>query len=141
MEFDVGASGFLRVNRIKVRPDGQEHIITLPKALKVHGEVQDEATGQPISHFRIAIGWPSWNPIDNTTNAQWSKFDRFWLNFANSAYSHSFEEAVMYGLTVNRGYILKFVADGYAPFISRVIDPDEGDVQLNVGLRQASCHR
>ena len=41
------------------------------------------------------------------------------------------------GGTENRGYILKFMADGYASFVSRVFGPDEGDVELNVTLRRA----
>jgi RNA polymerase sigma factor (sigma-70 family) len=134
MEFDVAASGFLRVNRVKVRPDGQEHIITLPTALRVHGKVQDEATGQPIPHFRIITGWPNRNPLTGTTNAEWSPFDRFFgLDFANGAYN-SYEEGGR-----DTSYILKFVADDYAPFISRVIDRDEGDVQLDVTLRRAAA--
>jgi len=138
LTFDVQADGFSRVDGIKVRPDGQEHTVTLPTALVVHGSVSDQLTGQPIPHFRIAQGWPEWNPVNNTTNADWSTIGRFWLDFANGTYSNRFEEAVVGG-TDNRGYFLKFMAEGYAPYISRVIRPDEGDVQLNVSLRRASA--
>ncbi|MEJ0088864.1 MAG: sigma-70 family RNA polymerase sigma factor [Limisphaerales bacterium] len=136
MTFDVQASGFLRVDGVKIRPDGKEHIITLPQALVVHGVVWDAATGLRIPKFRIAMGRPVWNPMDNTTNAQWSTIGRFWLDFAGGTYRDSFEEGVVGG-TKNPGYILKFIADGYAPFISRMIASDEGDVELNVTLHRA----
>ena len=136
LTFDVQASGYLRVDDVKVRPDGEEHIITLPSALVVHGAVYDADTGQRIPRFRIVQGWPEWNPVAGTTNVQWSAIGRFWLDFANGAYTNRFEEAVMGGAE-NRGYVLKFQADGYAPFVSRVIGPDEGNVQLDVVLHRA----
>jgi RNA polymerase sigma factor (sigma-70 family) len=137
MKFDVQATGFLRANGIKVHPDGEEHEITISKALVVHGAVWDAATGDRIPKFRVAMGWPEWNPIDNTTNAHWSTIGRFWLDFTGGTYSKTMEEGVIGG-TPNPGYILKFIADGYAPFISRVIGPDEGDVELNVNLHRAA---
>ncbi len=138
LTFDAQASGFLRVDGVKVHPDGEEHVITLPAALVVHGAVYDAETGQRIPRFRLVQGWPSWNPVTGTTNAEWSTIGRFWLDFANGAYTNTFEEAVMGG-TENRGYILKFQAEGYAPFISRVIQPDEGDVKLDVVLHRAAA--
>lgn len=137
MKFDVQATGFLRANGIKVHPDGEEHDITISKALVVHGIVWDAATGDRIPKLRVAMGWPEWNPVDNTTNAHWSTIGRFWLDFTGGTYSKTMEEGVISG-TPNPGYILKFIADGYAPFISRVIGPDEGDVELNVNLHRAT---
>ena len=137
MKFDVQAAGFMRVFQVSVRPDGEEHLITLNKALTIHGIVWDEATGLRIPQFRIAKGWPEWNPADNSTNAHWSTIGRYWLDFTGGTYHDSFDEPVILG-TENRGYILKFIADGYAPFISRVIGPDEGDVELNVTLHRAA---
>ena len=138
LTFDVQASGFMRVSDVKIQPDGEEHIITLPSALVVHGAVYDAATGRRIPRFRLVQGWPGRNPVAGTTNVQWSTIGRFWLDFQNGAYTNSFEEGVLGG-TKNPGYILKFMADGYAPFVSRVIGADEGDVQLNVNLHRAAA--
>ncbi len=80
-------------------------------------------TGQRLPRFRVIQGWPVPNPVDGTTNAHWSNIGRFWLDFANGAYTNRFEEAVLGG-TKNPGYMLKFIADGYAPFVSRAIGPD-----------------
>lgn len=135
LTFDVQARGYLRIDGIKVHPDGQEHVVTLSTALVVHGFVHDALTGEPIPHFRVVEGWPEVNAMNGTTNAQWSDIGRFWLAFGNGVYTNSFEEEVTRG---NPGFILKFIADGYSPFISRVIREDEGDVRLNVSLDRAA---
>jgi hypothetical protein len=36
-------------------------------------------------------------------------------------------------------FVLKFIADGYAPFISRVISANEGNVELNVTKKRANA--
>ena len=137
MTFNASASGFLHVNDIKIHPDGEEHIITLQNALVVHGVVYDEVTGERIPKFRIAQGWPSFNPVEGATNIEWSPIGRFWLDFSGGTYSNTFEEAVISG-EKNPGYVLKFISDGYRPFISRVIGANEGSVELNVTLRRAT---
>lgn len=136
MRLTVRASGFQNASDIYIRPDDQEHVITLSKALVVHGEVTDAATGKRIPKFRIIQGWPVWNPVNNTTNVEWSSIARFWLDFSDGTYSKTFEEPVVGG-PKNPGYFLKFTADGYQAYVSRVIQPDEGDVELNVPLQPA----
>ena len=132
LTFDFQAAGFMRLNDVKIRPDGQEHVISLPPALTVFGTVRDE-NGQPVPRFRIISGWPG-SPAD--AGVMWSTLDRFWLSFAGGEYRHSFEEAVVSG-TANRGYVLKFEAEDYAPFVSRVIRADEGEARIEVTLRSA----
>ena len=136
MKLTARASGFLNAQEIRIRPDDAEHVITLSQALVVHGKVFDEATGLRIQKFRIAQGWPNWNPLEGTTNAEWSSIGRFWLDYSGGTYSKTFEEAVVGG-TPNRGYFLKFMAEGYQPFVSRLIAADEGDMELNVTLQWA----
>ena len=136
MRFTARAAGFHNTQDIFIRPDDQEHRITLENALVVHGEVRDADTHQLIPKFRIAQGWPDWNPVDNTTNAQWSTIDRFWSSFSSGVYSNTLEEAVVGG-TKNRGYFLKFIAEGYQSFVSRLIGANEGNVELNIALHPA----
>ena len=137
MNLTAYATGFLRTGGVMIRPDDEEHLLTLQTALVVHGTVCDQTTGERIQKFRIAQGWPVVNPMTQTTNANWSSIGRFWLDFAGGTYTHTFEEGVI-GDTKNPGYILKFMADGYTPFVSRVITADESDVELNVTLRPAT---
>jgi len=134
--FDVAATGYFRQDEIKVQPDGQEHVIILQPALTISGTVVDADSHQPLPHFRIVSGWPEPDFFNGVTNAIWSTVDRFWLNFSGGKFRHQYEEALVGG-TENRGYILKFTADGYSPFVSRVIKPDEGEARFDVELSRA----
>ena len=136
LEFDVYAKGFMRLNGYQVRPDGKEHVVTLPPALTIFGKVTDADTHEPIEKFRVITGWPQRGLAQGETSPSWSPLDRFWLGFAGGTYRHTFEEPVIGGME-NPGYIFKFEADGYSPQISRVVAPDEGEVHLDVSLRRS----
>jgi hypothetical protein len=145
LDFGISASGYMRINQVKVADDGQEHIITLPPALVITGTMRDADTGAPIPRFRIITGWPE---RDVPTAAQtdlsaatfhgnWPTIDRYWVNFSGGRFRHVLEEPALYG-TANPGYMLKFDAEGYASSVSRVIAPDEGNVQLDITLHAAA---
>lgn len=136
LSFDVHGKGYMRVSGFKVRPDGEEHIVTLPPALVISGTVRDEDTGDLIPKFRIISGAPRHGPLSGSLRPQWSSIDRFWLTFEGGQFRHSFEEPIIGGM-VNPGYILKFEAEGYAPLVSRAISADEGEVSMGVALRVA----
>jgi RNA polymerase sigma factor (sigma-70 family) len=138
LTFLVTAPGYMRVGDVKVPPDEQEHVVTLPPSLVVTGTVRDAATGEPIPRFRVACGWPDSQHPDEPALASWSSIDRFRLNFSGGEFHHSFEEPVINGIP-NPGYMLKVEADGYAPYTSRVIRPDEGEVPLDVQLHAANA--
>ena len=132
MSFDFYAAGFMRSSGVQIHPDGQEHVVTLQPALTILGTVRDE-NGSLLPRFRIISGWPDGPGADGVT---WSTLERFWLDFAGGEYKHTYEEPVVSG-TANRGYVLKFEAEGYAPFVSRVIREDEGETRVDVVLRKA----
>jgi hypothetical protein len=165
--FDISAKGYMRVNGLRFRPDGEQHVVTLPPALLVSGTVRDGSTGEAISRFRIITGWPETNMLsrmqaawrsagvtqgvervnikskggpegiaEDEVTAHWSSFERDRLEFADGKFSHVFEEPLIFGMA-NPGYMLKFEADGYGPFISRPIGTDEGEVRLEVVLQAA----
>lgn len=139
LAFDLYAQGYMRVSEYKVRPDGEEHVVTMPSGLTVFGTVRNASTGQPIPKFRIITGWPQTNYRTGVTNAAWSTLERFWLNFAGGEFRHTYDEGVIGGVK-NPGYILKFEAEGYASYISRIMAADEGEVRLDVSLNPAD-HR
>ncbi len=123
---------------VRMRPDGTEHVITLQPALTISGTVRDATTGLPIPRFRIVTGWPVSNPIDNTTNVQWSTIDRFWLSFDGGKFRHTYEEPVVGG-TPDPKFAFKFDADGYAPFVTRPVAATERDVRFEVTLNPAAA--
>jgi len=130
--FGISASGYMRVDRVKLHPDEEEHVVTLPPAVTIAGTVRDDLTDELIPKFRIITGWPGKQFVNGvTTNvAQWSTIDRFWMNFSGGEYRHSFEEPVVGGVA-DPSYIFKFEAEGYAPFVSRTVRADEGEVRLD----------
>jgi hypothetical protein len=131
LKFHVHANGYMQPPDITLSPQLTEHLITLVPALTISGTVDDAATGKPIPQFRIIAGYPS--PV----GPQWSPIERFWLRFVGGRFRHCFEEPVIHGAP-NPGYHLKFEADGYAPFVSRRIAAEEGEVHLDIKLVPAT---
>ena len=62
--------------------------------------------------------------------------ERFWPTFAGGAFQQTLYEPAIGG-TTNRGYLFRFGAEGYAPQVTRLYQPDEGAVQLDMQLRKA----
>jgi RNA polymerase sigma factor (sigma-70 family) len=137
LNFAFSASGYMRVDGIKLQADGQEHTVTMPPALTISGNVRDASNGQPIPKFRVVTGWPVPNPLDGTTNANWSTIDRFWLNFEGGKFRHVYEEPVVGG-TAHPEFVFKFEAEGYASAITRSVGADEKEVQFDIALQPAS---
>jgi len=147
LEFDIAASGYMRKSEIKVHPDGQEHLITLSPALIISGTVRDAETGDLIPRFKMITGWPQTNwvpdPADSAklltkVEGRWPTIERYWVNFSGGTYKHVLEEPALYS-DPNPGYVLKIEAEDYAPFISRTIAADEGNVQLDAAMHRATA--
>lgn len=136
--FSVMATGHFRVDDYKVRPDGQEHTVTLPNALTVFGTVRDAQNGTVIPKFRMVTGWPEANQLTGTTNPAWSTLERFSLSFGGGEFRHTFEEGVIMGMK-NPGYVFRFEAEGYAPLVSRTVAAEEGEARLDISLRPAQA--
>ncbi len=135
-ELNLGAtaSGYLR-NTIQFRPDGEEHTLVLSSGLTLFGLVTDAATGQPIPAFRIIVGWPETNFATQKVSPRWARLDRFWFKFEGGKYRHLFDEPALGG--PNPGFIFKFEAEGYTPFITPSYHGGEGDVPMDVALQLA----
>jgi len=132
--FNFHKRGYMRVSDVRLRPDGQEHQVTLPPALTIKGTVTDASTGKPVPQFRIVCGWPEQDVLEGGTRPRWSTLERFWISFDGGTFRHTLEEPVI-AVVPNPGYVFKFEAEGYAPSISRTIALDEGEVQLTVKLQ------
>jgi hypothetical protein len=137
LAFDVSAPGCMRLSGLKVPADSQEHVITLPPALTISGTVRDAATGSLIPTFRLIAGWPVDNPDTGVVAGQWSSIDRFWMSFTGGKFHQVYDEPVLVA-TPNPGFIFKIEAEGYAPFVTRPVALEEGDVQFDVALRAAA---
>jgi RNA polymerase sigma factor (sigma-70 family) len=127
-------SGYMRRDEVQMRPAEQEHLVVLQPALTIAGTVSDAVTAKPISNFRILCGWPE--TFGNQMRPRWSSSDRHQLTFSGGTFRHSLEEPLIYGIS-NPGYVFKFEAEGYAPYVTRVVKPDEGEVEFAVTLQPA----
>ena len=136
MSFDFHKRGHIRVSEVRLRPDGQEHQVTLPPALTISGTVSDATSSKPIPRFRIICGWPQEDVLEGGIHPQWRSSERFCVGFGGGMFRHTLEEALADGCP-NPGYVFKFEAEGYAPCVSRIIAPDEGEVPLEVKLQPA----
>ncbi len=139
LRFFIHKSGYMSLRDLKLEANNEEQVVTLPPALVVSGTVKNE-NGQMIPRFKIICGWPSkyFEPITlkENWNPSWSTFERDWLTFVGGNYRHSFGEPLIFGMQ-NPGYLLKFEAEGYTSFTSRLIAPDEGEIQIDVVLHRA----
>lgn len=135
--FDIEAPGYMRSNGVQIPADDMEHVVTLTAALVLQGQVTDAATGRPIPRFRLGLGWPNFNPVTGTTNAQFSSIGRFWPEFSGGAYRHTVGEQVLSGAN-DRRLMVKFEAEGYVPVTSRPVGYEEGVVTLDVALEKAT---
>jgi protocatechuate 3,4-dioxygenase beta subunit len=137
LKFTVSADGYMRGGDYQCRADGTEHVATLQHGLTISGTVSDAATGQPVPHFRIVAGNPNYDPITQTTNISWSTIDRYWLSFAGGSFQYTWDEPPVYGGDKDPEFVFKFEADGYAPYVSRVIKASERSVRFELRLTPA----
>jgi RNA polymerase sigma factor (sigma-70 family) len=137
--FDFQAAGYMRLNEVKVRADGEEHVITLRPALTISGTVRDAETGAPIPKFRIISGWQQNGLSGAAPVNEWSTLDRFWFTFVNGKFEQRLEEPVIVGPRKLK-YVFRFEAEGYASEVSRAVTEAEGKALLEITLkRQATA--
>ena len=134
LPFSVGAPDCMRAD-MTFKPDGEEHSITLQAALVIFGTVRDAVTGDLVPRFRLGMGWPQ-KLANGSMEPHWTTIERFWLSFTGGEFRHTLREGIL-GRMPNPGYVFRFEAEDHTPFITRVYQPDEGEVRLDVQLRPA----
>ena len=135
LQFNFSAPGYMEAPHVEVAPSDQEQRITLDPALVLSATVRDADSGELLPKFRLGIGWPDQLP-DGSIQPLWTGFDRFWPTFTGGRFFHTVAEPVIVG-TSNRGYIFRFEAPGYRPFVTRVYSATEGDVPMDIRLHKS----
>jgi protocatechuate 3,4-dioxygenase beta subunit len=134
----ISAAGFKSASVAAPAADGEERTIALAKEARVavSGAVTDASTGQPLPAFRIVCGTPY--VIDpSSANPPFTVSPRSgdWHKFGGGKFRLAMDQFLEYNWDArNRGFMLKFEADGYASSVSRLIHTNESDVQLEVAL-------
>ena len=111
----VSAHGFTLLRSAATRADGAEHLITLTQSTVVTGSVRDDSIGAAIPHFRVVLGWPEIQPFFGQTNMHWIRNRAY--EFRDGTYSQELDRALIIGED-NPGYVLKFEATDYEPFVA-----------------------
>ena len=139
MTVRVEASGYA-LTEAEVTGDGKEHLIKLTKETVLSGNVTDATTGQPVRQFRVICGTPHFgNPFSTNASFAPSPMSEDWLKFGNGKFRLAMKNFLDHtGDVQERGFLIKFEADGYAPCVSRLIKCEEGEVQLDAALRPAN---
>jgi RNA polymerase sigma factor (sigma-70 family) len=120
LSLEVAAAG-LRSTNVLVRADGEEHVITLAPALTVLGTVRDAAMDKSIPRFTLS----------SRTGPIWHDG----VVFRDGTFRYVDEEAVIGRKDPRR---FKFEAKGYEPVVSREVQPDAGEVQLDIKMQPAA---
>lgn len=138
MTIQLEARGYASAE-VEVTADGQEHLIELTKETVVSGAVTDATTGRPIPQFRIICGTPHFGgPFNTNASFAPSPISEDWFKFSNGKFQLAMKNFLEHnGDVKERGFLIKFEADGYAPCVSRLIRCEEGDVQLDRALLPA----
>ena len=131
--FDAHAQGFMRNSGVTIDASSEEFTVVLSPALTVSGSITDAVTKEPIDEAQMIVGW-----LRENGETSWSSLDRFWIDFSGGKFHHTFEESAI-GDTAKPGYLLKFTAAGYSPFVTRSIAPGEGTVDLQIELSNSEA--
>jgi hypothetical protein len=139
LRFELFATGYMRVEDVKIPADGVEHTVTMPPALKISGTVRDAMSGVPIPKFKVIAGHAQSYVPPGETKEQiyWSPIDRHWLSAANGKFERVWEEPIVFGAKENR-FAFKIEADGYRPFLTRIVAASEAEVKFDIALQRGA---
>ena len=114
-------SGTMR-SRTWISPLDDAAGMVLYRPLRVVGHARDADSNEPITQFKVSFGQLRYDdPID------WDKANAQWIQSALGRLDVQFNEAAP-------GMALLLEAPGYAPYQSRLFEPDEQRVTLNALL-------
>ena len=144
LNFIVGREDYMVNRDVMVHPDGTEHVVILQSALTISGTVTDATTGQPIRRFHVIAGFPekafsrsTHEFVEDPAKPNWSSFERDWKYFTGGKFQFSYGTPMVVG-EPNPDYMFKFEANGYAPFVTRIVKATEGSVHFDVQLTPAA---
>ena len=122
VEYSFQQKGFAHLEEVALEADGEEHVVILPKPLRISGAVADKNTGEPIASFRVV-------PVLDWLHGGTPYIER----------GGSFEaKDGQYEWKTSRtdtGHYVRIEADGYVPAMSqmfKVVDTEEETVDFEL---------
>ena len=129
VEFYLGRSGFMQMRNIRPSSAIPENNYTLKPAVKITGRVTDAATGEPIKEFTVTPG-DAW--MANVGPSNWQDYAS--RRGADGQFVHAIEE-------LNQGIVLKIVATGYLPQITKRLTAEDGGQTIELALKKGTGPR
>ena len=142
--FDFIAMGYEPLRNIRLAADGTEHPIAMQAEvhLTLEGTVTDAQDHTPVPTFRIAVGAPMPNPFQEMGTPESAMFlenDSTWQQYAGGHFRHAFSKEELRFAHEAR-VMIRAEADGYEPWLSKVIESNAGEVHLQIELQKAVLH-
>ncbi len=122
--FDILKKEFMDLRNHPLTAGDEERQVIMVPPLRISGRVVDKASGTPLEAFVVIPGIDWGRPGDK---AYWQRRDA--LRGVSGAYQ--IEMSYPYP-----GHLLRFEAEGYTPFVSRLFKNDEGAQTLDVALEK-----
>jgi beta-lactamase regulating signal transducer with metallopeptidase domain/thiol-disulfide isomerase/thioredoxin len=119
--YDIGKAGYMSSRHVAIKPEGEEHVVTLHPVLEISGRVTDARTGEAIKDFTVTHGYQ----FATSTKTYWDRDQG--IAARDGKYSYKFDEPM-------KGYFLKVAAPGYLPATSRMFLTTEGKVTFDFEL-------
>ncbi|UCF15389.1 MAG: carboxypeptidase regulatory-like domain-containing protein, partial [Phycisphaerales bacterium] len=124
VKLTVGRQGYIAIRDRIISESEDEVLVTMQRALRVHGTVTDAETGKAIPNFEIAEVYESGGRT-RTGNP---------VTFANGTYKTSFDEASP------EMRQLQVTAVGYESTTSGQIKNDDGEREINFKLTRSTSY-
>ena len=121
VRFLVPANAFMSVRKT-LEPGNEEHTVTLPAALRIHGRVIDRETKEPIPRVTILRGLVS-NSGEPSVDRQWTNSGR------DGRYRQDFTS-----WSDQRAMFVRLEADGYIPWVSPEIPLGQSEAVLDAEM-------
>ena len=123
-EFSVRARGYVGGRGELLKPRDEPHVVTLRRPVVFDLRVSDAATGEPLTDWTLTPG------TEFSGRLSWSNWMK--KRVTSESYRHAVDHT-------SEGYAVRVEAEGYVPFVSRVLRLGDGEVRVDAALKPAEA--
>jgi hypothetical protein len=126
LELYARKDGFCYTRDVKVRADGDEHIIRLRRTLDIYGRVVDAETGYAIREFKAVPGY----------GFQYHDRDQHWFAGETVAGTNGLFKLTF--VEKEQPWQIRIIADGYEDWTSGGLETNQLSAALDVALKRGA---
>jgi hypothetical protein len=128
----------LGLSRMVARPSARDRATGVEPPFRVSGSVTDSSTGKAIGDFLVTPRYAFLNTTPPVFG-EWEDYDG--ERFQGGSFDLSYDHRLLIGSLETPEWQFLIEADGYEPFVTRIVGNEEGGVKLNCRLKPAEAHR